>query len=379
MGDCKVVDWAIGQMQQVGSQPFFMAVGLIPPHMPMYAPRKYFDQFPTATASLPQVKLNDLNDVPPAGVGLAFAMDRHATITRNGKWREGVAAYLACIAFADAMIGRLLNALDRSPYANNTVVMLVGDNGWHLGQKQHWEKWTLWEEATQVPMIISAPWLNTPGQRCPRPVSLSTSIQRSSRSAGCRPSRISRVSRSTAPLLANTGPTRPSGDHAINRGKSNRAVRDQDWRYIRYWDGSEELYNHAVDPHEWTNLAGNSGGVGCWTAADSPIHLPSEEPEDSNRPSGRVRWAQLSCRRSTLGRWSLIICSGRRIPYPSRADDQCHMHNSATVMPLAVETPAHGCHLVRRKLDVAEGEDHHTLGVRLEAHGERFLQLLRDK
>lgn len=298
MGDYWVADWAGRQLQFANSQPFFMAVGLLRPHLPMYAPRKYFDLFPSTSVTLPQVQANDLADVPPTGIRLASSMNRHATITKYGKWNEGVAAYLACVAYTDAMIGRLLDALERSPYANNTVVVLVGDNGWHLGEKQHWEKWTLWEEATRVPMIISAPGMTTKGQRCAQPVSLLDIYPTLVQMCGL-PAKPDLEGISVAPQLAN--PLAVRARPAITLlGPANCAVRDQDWRYIRYGDGSEELYNHTVDPNEWTNLAGNAtyaqvkAGLKQWVpsqvlaaapAADQAIEFPGDEIEDAEYTS----------------------------------------------------------------------------------------------
>ena len=134
-----------------------MACGLHRPHTPWDVPKKYFDLNPLDTIQLPVVLTNDLADVPRQGVEFANPGGVHANILQLGLWQDRVRAYLAAISYADAQIGRLLDALDKSPYRDNTIIVFVGDNGWHLGQKEHWAKVTLWNEATRVPLIWVAP------------------------------------------------------------------------------------------------------------------------------------------------------------------------------------------------------------------------------
>ena len=167
-------------------------------------------------------------------------------------------SYLACISFIDAQVGKLLDALDASPHAANTVIMLWGDHGWHLGEKQHWGKWTGWQRATQVPLIIAPPRAGAgggfaTGAKCAEPVSLldlyPTLIEL------CGVPEIKGLSgHSLAPLLKN--PSQATGRVALTTfDKGNYSVTGARWHYIRYADGSEELYDRASDPHEWTNLA----------------------------------------------------------------------------------------------------------------------------
>jgi arylsulfatase A-like enzyme len=173
------------------------------------------------------------------------------------QWQAALKAYLACVSLVDAQVGRLLDALDAGPNADNTVIVLWGDHGWHLGEKQHWGKWTGWQRSTRVPLIV-APARNantlaaSRGARCAEPVSLldlyPTLIELSS-----LPPRDGLAGRSLVPLLEN--PAQTTGRVVLTTfGEGNYSVTGQQWHYIRYEDGSEELYDRAADPHEWSNL-----------------------------------------------------------------------------------------------------------------------------
>jgi arylsulfatase A-like enzyme len=135
------------------SRPFFLGVGLVRTHVAWYVPQKWLDMFPLDAIQVPVVPADDL-DIPPEGRALALAFNYYDCITKQGKWAEAVQAYLASIAFVDAQVGRLLAALDASPHADNTIVVLFSDNGFHLGQKFHWHKEALWEQTTRVPLVI---------------------------------------------------------------------------------------------------------------------------------------------------------------------------------------------------------------------------------
>ncbi len=253
MGDSKLTDWAIDFLKEHHDRPFFLAVGYFRPHLPWYVPRPYFEQFPLSEIVLPKVKEDDLDDVPPAGIRMANPTGDHARVLATNNWHRAVQGYLASIAFVDAQVGRLLQAFDQSPYANNTIVVVWGDHGWHLGQKQHWRKFALWEEATRVPLIIVAPGLTKPGSRCERTVSLVDLYPTLCELAGLNiPPQVE--GRSLVPLLKN--PEAPWERPVVTTyGYMNHAVRSERYRYIRYSDGGEELYDHHTDPLEWTNLA----------------------------------------------------------------------------------------------------------------------------
>ncbi len=169
MGDGQMVEWAAKFLAQPTQQPFFLAAGIYRPHLPFYAPRKYFEMYPLDKITLPPVKADDCDDLPEAGKQMAA--DRrgdYELVMREGRYRELLQAYLASITFGDALIGQLLDALDASPAAKNTIVVLWSDHGWHLGEKQHLHKFTLWERSTRVPFIIAAPGITQPDSHTAR-------------------------------------------------------------------------------------------------------------------------------------------------------------------------------------------------------------------
>ncbi|HVV01154.1 MAG TPA: sulfatase [Verrucomicrobiae bacterium] len=249
--DYRSVSWAIDRLHDQKG-PFFLACGLHRPHTPWDVPKKYFDMHPLDSIQLPAVLTNDLDDVPAAGQALAHRNVAHAEIVRLGLWKDRVRAYLAAISYADAQIGRLLDALNASPFRENTIILFVGDNGWHLGQKEHWAKVTLWNEATRVPMIWVVPGLTPAGADCTRAVDFMSIYPTICELTGIpRPSHVEGVS--IKRLLQN--PAAPWDIPAVSTMfKDNHSVRTEEWRYTRYADGSEELYNEKNDPYEWTNL-----------------------------------------------------------------------------------------------------------------------------
>lgn len=253
MDDHRVVGWAAAELGRQHDEPFFLACGIFRPHLPWYVPAKYFRMFPLAGLRLPEVLDSDLDDVPPAGVEMARPSAYHKQVIESNNYRRAVRGYLASIAFADAQVGRLLDALDQSPYADDTVVILWGDHGQHLGEKLHWRKFTLWEEATRAPLMIAAPGITEPGGRSPRTVSFLDIYPTLADLAGL-PVGDHLEGVSLRPLLED--PDAPWDRPAVmTQGRNNHAVRSERWRYIRYADGSEELYDHEADPLEWRNLA----------------------------------------------------------------------------------------------------------------------------
>jgi len=264
MGDGKITAWACERLLKKKDKPFFLGVGYYRPHIPLFAPKKYFEAYPESSISLPPASKGDLADLGDAGKKTALeavTAGAHTTVLKHEQWRAAVRAYLACVTFVDAQIGRLLEALENGPHASNTLVVLWSDHGWHLGEKQHWGKWTGWERSTRVPLLI-APHAKHPdakkwaGQRCSSPVSLVDLYPTLVELAGL-PGRAGLEGRSLKPLLENP---RSGADRAVvtTFGKGRHSVRSGSWRLIRYEDGSSELYNLARDPNEWTNLAGKS-------------------------------------------------------------------------------------------------------------------------
>ncbi|UCF14448.1 MAG: sulfatase [Phycisphaerales bacterium] len=294
-GDGQMVGWALDFLRRPHEKPFFLAAGIYRPHLAWYAPRRYFDQYRLDEIALPRLNENDLDDVPP--VGRAMARARRADfelVKKTGKYRKALQAYLASISFADALVGRLLDALDRSDCARNTIVVLWSDHGWHLGEKGAWHKRTLWQRATHVPFFIAAPGLTTPGSTCRRPVNLIDIYPTLIELCGLE-ARPQLDGLSLVPLLRNPNAkwNRPSLT-TLERG--NHALRSERWRYIRYHDGTEELYDHQNDPNEWTNQADEpkyaavKKAMARWLPENDAVGVPAKGAY--NFDPGTYRWTR---------------------------------------------------------------------------------------
>jgi iduronate 2-sulfatase len=284
MQDYETVSWTIDKLEVGRDRPFFLACGLHKPHMPWNVPRKYYDMFPLDQIILPTVLETDLDDIPPAGVKIARPQGDHRQILESGRWKDAVQGYLAAIAFADAMIGRLIDALDRSPRKDDTIVVLWGDHGWHLGEKQHWRKFSLWEEATRAPLLFVVPGVTRPEQVCNRTVDFMGLYPTLCDLCGLKtPGHVE--GKSFGSLLSDPGA--PWDQPALTTYMfKNHSVRTERWRYIRYIDGSEELYDEVKDPMEWTNLAGKPELASVKT--DLARYLPKTNTPDAGPKEGGV-------------------------------------------------------------------------------------------
>ena len=257
MGDWKVADWVIEQLGKKYDKPFFLGCGFFRPHLPWYVPPKYFDLYPPEKITLPNVNENDLDDVPDIGKKIARPGRDHKKVTEYNQWRKAVQGYLASISFVDDCLGRVIDALDRSSFAEDTIIVLWGDHGWHLGEKLHWRKFALWEEATHCPLMIIAPKVTKPNRRCSRPVGL-IDIYPTLVELCSLPDKTELEGKSLLPLLKNPW-AKWSQPVLTTHGRANHSLRCQRWRYIRYSDGTEELYDHSNDALEWNNLADDPG------------------------------------------------------------------------------------------------------------------------
>ena len=256
LSDWHAVNYCIERLQSKSEKPLFVACGLHKPHLPFVVPRKYYDLFPLDDVQLPPYQADDLDDVPARGIKMANPNGDHAKLLASGRWKNAVQSYLATIAYTDMNVGRLLDALDHSRIKDNTIIVLWGDHGWSLGEKSHWRKFALWEEPTRAPLIWVAPNVAKVGTICERPVDFMTIYPTLCELSGVpTPSHLEGTS--LVKLLRD--PT-ASWDHPAitTHGYLNHAVRMEQFRYIRYDDGSQELYDHKKDPNEWTNLAGKS-------------------------------------------------------------------------------------------------------------------------
>ena len=235
-------------------QPFFLAVGFVRPHVPLIAPQRIFDQYPADDSQLPHVPEGDLDDVPTPAAG----MDNTGRYGMNiQQQKQALAAYYASVSFMDEQVGRLLETLDRLEIRDETVIAFTSDHGYNLGEHHCWQKLSLFEESTRVPLIISAPGFDTAaGQKCEALVELVDLYPTFADLAGLSDAAPSVLAgQSLRELLAH--PERAGSREAAytvtyRQGESIRTAR---WRYNRWGDEGEELYDHGSDPHEFTNLA----------------------------------------------------------------------------------------------------------------------------
>jgi arylsulfatase A-like enzyme len=261
--DGVTAQFGVDVLRQQHDEPFFLATGFVRPHLPFIAPRQYFEHYPLGDLQLHPVKYDDLADSPWAARRNARVRDDINIRTADPEHgrRRVIQSYYACVSFLDDMVGKVLDELARSPYADNTVVIFWSDHGWHLGEKRSWRKFSLWEESARTPMIIADPRrLQTAGQQCARPVGLIDVYPSLTDLCGLpTPEHLDGV-----PLTGLVDA--PEADSPALRtpeltvhGRSNYSLRDERWRYTRYFDGSEELYDHQADHYEWENLASDEG------------------------------------------------------------------------------------------------------------------------
>lgn len=287
MYDELIAEWAVKNLKKDHKKPFFMAAGFVRPHVPFTAPREFYDLYKGEKIVIPQVPSREMADIPIMGKSIAYGRllgGDHHTILRvsDTYWREMVLGYLACVSFVDAQIGKVVDALEDSKYADNTVIVLWSDHGQHLGEKNHWRKQTLWEEATRVPLFFKAPGGVTPPTKNAEVVSLldlyPTLVDLCGLPVSKRLEGQSLVPMFSDPKLSRAKPVLNSWYYG------NLAIRSNRYRYIRYRDGTEELYDHQTDPGEHKNLIGNSGVESI--VAEHKKWLPSKP----SLPAGTKTW-----------------------------------------------------------------------------------------
>jgi len=272
--------YACKVLGQDHDRPFFLGVGFVRPHTPLFAPKKYFDLYPLEDITLPPVLEGDLDDCAEALRNhWLWSFRKLATIRKLGGetlWKEWIRAYLACTSYVDDQLGRVLDALESSPYADNTIIVFTSDNGYHLGEKANMQKWHLWDESTRVPLFIHVPEGAGNGQSCEHPVSVVDLYPTLADLCGLSPDPNKNGSKkpldghSLRPFLENPETDQWDGPSvaymAIGRSHEDaegwsigphHSVRSRRYRYTLCGNGEEELYDHEKDPNEWTNLAAN--------------------------------------------------------------------------------------------------------------------------
>ena len=257
MPDYQSAQWAVERLNRDYEKPFFLAVGFLRPHVPWYVPQKWFDMHPLEGIVMPPYLENDLDDLP----AIALEMDDMPMMPttqwaiESGEWPKIVQAYLACVTFVDHYVGEILNALENSKYAGNTIVVLWSDHGYRLGEKNTFAKHCLWEVATLAPMVYAGPGIEK-GKVIHAPAELLSVYPTLTELCGLE-TIPNQEGVSLAPVLL--GKSSHVQDYALTTyGWGNHAVRTENARYIYYNDGSEEYYDHRTDANEWHNLSGNS-------------------------------------------------------------------------------------------------------------------------
>ena len=376
MPDEVSAQWAKGKLDQPYDDPFLMVVGMNRPHAPFYAPKEFFDLFKDAdgnnTVSLPPLPGgDDLADLPDIAKGRPFGplldrgyqsgMNKYKVNYGNGAnewWLNFIQGYLACVAFADHQVGVIWDALHASDYADNTIVIVTSDHGYHLGEKDHSSKTTPWEETTRVPLVIYTPEMrpggslaSVAGLECSAPVSLIDLYPTLNALCGMPADPNGGVDKNNMVLDGNdltplleapidgqwNGPS-VALSHLHNArvdwpadtkspwALNHHAARSENYRYIRYSNGAEELYDHSVDPNEWSNEADN-GAYAAEKAVmkqrlfaslglantENLIANGSFESDLSNWVAGGSAGATLNASDSLVGNNSVLVTSGATV------------------------------------------------------------------
>jgi arylsulfatase A-like enzyme len=254
MADIELAQNAAKALKEDFEQPFFMSVGFFRPHVPLFVPPKWFELYDADKVVLPKNPRTDLDDLPKnfLSINNYAVAPTHAEVVKSQSQRSLTHAYLASVSFVDHCVGIVLDALKSSPHAKNTLVVLWSDHGFHLGEKQHWAKRTLWEESTRVPLLIAGPGIQA-GKPCKEPASLldlyPTLVELCNLPKASHLEGLSLVPQLRDPVQSRKNPAITSSYFG------NHSIRSRDWRLISYEDGAKELYDHRTDPDEFHNLS----------------------------------------------------------------------------------------------------------------------------
>jgi arylsulfatase A-like enzyme len=256
MPDHASANWAIERLHRNYDKPFFLGLGFLRVHVPLYVPQKWFDLYPLEDIDTPPYKSDDLNDIPPVGIQINDLPMMPSTewAIESGEWKKIVQAYLACISYVDYELGRVLDALEESKYADNTIIVLWSDHGYRLGEKGTFAKHALWETATKAPLMFAGP--NLPkGKKIDASVEM-LSIYPTLLELSGLPAYKRNEGNSLVAMMQNDSELESS--YALTTfGMKNHAIKKDGFRYIQYEDGKEEFYDHSIDPNEWNNEADN--------------------------------------------------------------------------------------------------------------------------
>lgn len=260
--DNTAAELAIETVEKNRNRPFFLGLGFLRPHLPTVAPARFFDLYPLANIQAVRNPPNDRDDIPKAS---EIAINTRANDMGMNELdrREAIRAYYACISYMDWQVGRVLAALDKANLTRRTIIFFWGDHGWHLGEHHRWHKRSLFEESARAPLIVAAPGRKGAGRGSQSLVEFVDMYPTLAQLAGLKPPPVLE-GQSFVPLLDNPGRTWKSAAFTQMadppNGITGRSVTTGRYRYTR-WEGAypdEELYDHASDPKEYTNLTRDS-------------------------------------------------------------------------------------------------------------------------
>lgn len=297
-GDWKVASWAVDELNKKPQEPFFLSVGFFLPHVPCYATQQWFDLYPEETLQLPPFLKSDRDDTPRFSWYLHWKLPepRFKFLQKAKQWKNLVRSYLACTSFVDSQVGRVVDSLEKNHLTKNTIIVIWSDHGWHLGEKLITGKNTLWERSTRVPLIFAGPGI-TEGAVCGKPAELldmyPTLLELCS-----LPPKAGLEGHSLIPQLkdANTPRKWPA---ITTHNRNNTTIRTEDYRYIRYADGSEEFYDMQRDPAEWKNLSDDPNYTKLITEHRVWLPTVNEKPAPGSRhrilrfENGKANWEEV--------------------------------------------------------------------------------------
>lgn len=250
--DWKNAQFTADYLSKTHEKPFFMACGIFRPHSPQIAPKEFFDMYPLDSVKVHDLPNEDMLDIPKH-IRKNFSSEFVGHVKAKGQLQKAIQGYLASMSFADACIGQILDGLENGPNKENTIVVLWTDHGWQLGHKDRWEKFSLWDIATNTPLIIKHPKEQIAGTKIDQPVSLLDLYPTLMDFIGLeKPKDLEGTS--LAPFVADVNYKRKE-PVLITFEKGNQSIRKNAYNYIRYANGKEELYDHRSDKMEYTNLA----------------------------------------------------------------------------------------------------------------------------
>ncbi len=295
-GDWKVASWAVDELNKRPQEPFFLSAGFFLPHVPCYATQEWFDLYPENKLILPPLDPMDRDDTPRFSWYMHWRLPepRLKFLQEANQWKNLVRSYLACTSFVDSQVGRVLGALEANGFGENTIVVLWSDHGWHLGEKLITGKNSLWDRSTRVPLVFAGPGVANGKGLCSKPAELLDIYPTLTDLCGL-PSKKGLEGHSLRPQLND-----PSAERAwpaiTTHNHDNHGVRSEQYRYIHYADGSEELYDMKADPNEWKNIVGDPKLTKVleqhrsWMPKQSVQPLPGSKHRILIYRDGKVNW-----------------------------------------------------------------------------------------